>query len=54
MSNQVIDTSNQHDLCLNQLKFLRHLMKNPEVLTEYDRIIPDQLFTGITETVSVD
>ena len=50
---QVIDIPNQYDLSLNRLKFLqRRLMKNPEILTEYDRIIRDQLSAGIIEIVS--
>ena len=50
---QVIDIPNQYDLSLKRLKFLQcHLMKNPEILTEYDQIIRDQLSAGIIETVS--
>ena len=50
---QVIDIPNQYDLSLNRLKFLQcRLMKNPEILTEYDQIIRDQLSAGIIETIS--
>ena len=49
---EVIDIPDQYDLSVNRLKFLqRCLMKNPEVLTEYDRIIQDQLSAGIIETL---
>ena len=35
-----IDIPNHYDLSLNRLKFLqRRLMKNPEILTKYDRLI---------------
>ena len=45
------DLPNYYQQCLNRLKLLRKkLMKNPEILNEYNSVILDQLSKGIIES----
>ena len=46
------DLPNHYQQCLNRLKLLRkRLLKNPEILNEYNSVIQDQLSKGIIERV---
>jgi len=49
------EVPDHHSLCLNRLKGLqRRLIKEPDILTEYESMIKDQLSLGIIEPVNGD
>ena len=47
--------SSDYELCVNRLKSLqRRLLKEPDLIQEYDRIIEDQISQGIVEKVPAE
>ena len=48
-------TSSDYELCVNRLKSLqRKLLKEPELIREYNQIIEEQLSKGIVEKVAAE
>ena len=46
------EVPDHYNLCFNRLKYLRRLIKEPDILREYQSLINDQLSCGIIEPVA--